>query len=340
MTKILSAFGVLALLLVASPVMGQTASQTTIANAKARADQEITRRIASLNTLNTRIQGMKAVPAEDKAAMTNTVQTQISQLTALNAKIQADTDVATLKADIKAIATQYRVYLLIVPGWSIIAAADRIITTAPYYTSFGAVMQTAITQAQTNGNDVSALIAKLADYNAKVANAVTQANAANALLSDLVPDQGDDAMLASNNAAIKSAAAKLKLAIQDMQAARQLAVSMVGTLKGNATAKVTASYTVNGSTNITVNVGDTINYAWSSTNAVSAVHSYSQDSTSCGNAGTGPFDLGDSSTSGSVSEVVEQCWANHTYTLTFTAKGADGRTESAFATIKVNPLVN
>lgn len=350
MNKLLSGATVAMLLLGAAPVFAQdtavTVSATANANlearivtAKERANQEITRRINQLNEMNTKVQAMKHVSATQKSTISATVQAEIASLTTLQAKIAADTDLATVRADIQALHQEYRIFALVIPQSRIMVAADRVLTTVPTYTTFATTLQTAITQAQSNGNDVTAVTASLAEMNAKIANATAQAQAAITAVAALVPDQGNETVRASNTAALKAASANIKTAVKDLQTARQNAASIAAALKGNANAKVTASYTVNGSTNITVNVGETLNYAWSSTNGVSATHSYTQDSTSCGVTGTGPFDLGTSSLGGTVSEVVTDCWAGHTYVMTFTVVGADGKTANAFATVKVNSLL-
>ena len=53
------------------------------------------------------------------------IQTQITALNALKAKIDADTDAAILKTDIQSIAQAYRIFMLIIPQGNIAAAADR-----------------------------------------------------------------------------------------------------------------------------------------------------------------------------------------------------------------------
>jgi len=94
------------------------------------ADKEIDRRVAELNRLIGFIGKVKHITVEQKAALTAEVQTGIIALQNLKAKIAADTDPETLKADKKSIAESYRTFLLFVPKIRIIAYADRILNIA------------------------------------------------------------------------------------------------------------------------------------------------------------------------------------------------------------------
>ena len=52
----------------------------------------------------------------------------------------------------------------------------------------------------------------------------------------------------------------------------------------------TATFTANGKTELTINVGDTVEYVWKGTNGTSAKTTYTVDPEACGVSGTGPFD--------------------------------------------------
>ncbi|MBU6388859.1 hypothetical protein KGQ72_03240, partial [Patescibacteria group bacterium] len=114
-------------------------------------------------------------------------------------------------------------------------------------TDLGAKIQTRITAAQSAGADVSAFAAVYADMNAKIADAKTQAAAAQAGVSGLTPDQGDKTKATANRNALIAARADLKTATKDLQAARADIKTIVqGLLKldANASASATASTTV------------------------------------------------------------------------------------------------
>lgn len=198
---------------------------------KTRAGEEIDRRITALNTLTTRIGYLKRVSDAVKSSISSTAQTQITELTALKAKIDADTDLATLRTDVKSITASYRIFVLVIPQGHLLAAADRINTIADSLTAIGGKLQTRISDAQSAGHDVSALQTALTDFNAKVADAKTQAAAAISAITGLTPDQGDKTKLQANQAALKNARALIKTATQDLDAARKDARTIMQGLK-------------------------------------------------------------------------------------------------------------
>ncbi|HUO75794.1 MAG TPA: hypothetical protein VMU12_02690 [Candidatus Paceibacterota bacterium] len=202
----------------------QAAQTQLIARMKAAADKEIARRIASLSGLSTRVDGMKRVSDSAKSATLSDVQSQITALTALKTKIDADTDIATLRTDVKSIVNAYRIYRLVIPQGQILVAADRITTTI---TAFNALMA----KIQSRGTvDASAS----ADFTAKLADAATQAkNAANSVAA-LKPDNGSTTQLQANQAVLKAARADLETARKDLVAARKDITTMLKGLEGSA----------------------------------------------------------------------------------------------------------
>jgi YD repeat-containing protein len=99
----------------------------------------------------------------------------------------------------------------------------------------------------------------------------------------------------------------------------------------------TATLTANAATSITVNVGDTVNYVWSSTYAdsgTSTVNTNIQDA--CGTVSGSPWGANDTGNHGS--GAIAPCQAGVTYTLTYTARqSSTGRTATSTVTVKVNP---
>lgn len=217
---------------------------TRISNVKSHAEQEITRRVTALNALGARIQDMIRITTDQKTAFVATIQTQITALTALQAKIAADTDIDTLKADIKSITDMYRIYMLVMPQIQINAAADRIQTTAIAMTTLADKLSARISDAKAKGKVVTTLETNLTDMNTRIADANTQATAAISMTASLKPDNGDKTIEASNKAALKDARAKLKTARADLEAARKDAGTIVKALKAmhmDATASSSAS---------------------------------------------------------------------------------------------------
>jgi hypothetical protein len=222
-------------------VAGLTASVSAAAQVKAnvgasistviaRGDADIAARISALNALNTRVQAMTNVSATQKATLNSEIQTNISGLTGLQTKIDADTDVTAARADDKSIFTSYRIYALVIPqGW-ILASADRITGIAGLMSALSVKLQTRIS-AEPAGTNVTALTAAISDMNAKIADAKTQAAAAQARVSALVPDQGNQAVITSNHSALVAARADTRVGTQDLQAARKDATIVLQGLK-------------------------------------------------------------------------------------------------------------
>lgn len=218
--------------------------KTDMATAKTCADQEIDRRIAALNDLGTRVQAMQKVTDSFKQSIANSIQTQVSALGQLKAKIDADTDAATLKTDIQAIAQSYRVYALLLPQVRIAAQADREVVLATMLTTLGQKLQARVSSAQSAGANVSAMTAALSDMSNKLSDAGSKAQAAVSTTATLAPDNGDKTVKESNDAALKTARADLDAGTKDLQAARKDTQAVLAALKSakpSATATTTTS---------------------------------------------------------------------------------------------------
>jgi len=221
-----------------------TLSAQQITTAKARADKEIDRRIASLNALLARVGQMARVTDQFKAQLNTTIQTEITNLTNLKTKIDADTDGSTLKADVQSIATDYRIYRLVLPVSAIAAAADRTVNVATMESALGAKLKARIDAAGSAGADVVALNAALADLASTTAAAVEQAQVAVSSSVSLQADQGDKAVEQSNTAALQAAHKDLQAAQQLLVAARKDIGTILQGLKGlgiNANANASSS---------------------------------------------------------------------------------------------------
>jgi DNA repair exonuclease SbcCD ATPase subunit len=186
-----------------------------------KADQEIARRVTSLNALSARIQAMKKVSDTQKSNLASTIQSQISILNTLKTKIDADTDLATVRTDVQSITKSYRIFMLVIPQGAVTAAADRALTITDTMTVIGTKLQTRISDAQTAGKNVASLSTLLTDYNAKISDAKTQAQAAINEVAALTPDNGDQTKMQSNTAALKDARAKIQAAQKDIVAAQK-----------------------------------------------------------------------------------------------------------------------
>jgi len=196
-----------------------------------RANQEIDRRVVSLGALAQRIQEMKKINVEAKASLAAKVQDEQTALIALKNKIDADTDIETLKTDVKAIAEQYRIYKLVMPQIQVFAAVDRANTIQAALTDIGTKLQSRISNISAQGVDVSALQKSMDEYNAKLTLAKTQVAAAFEHVSPLVPDNGDQTIAKTNSDTIKQSHTEVKEGNKALVEANVIAKSIVSTLK-------------------------------------------------------------------------------------------------------------
>jgi hypothetical protein len=180
--------------------------------------QEIDRRVSNINQVISRLSGAKRLTDVDKASLQKTLAGQISSLMTLRAKIDADTDVTTLKDDVQSITKSYRVYALVLPQVQIIAAADRVLTIVDQMQALGAKLQTRI--GASTSTDVAALQSAYADIQTKLADASAQAKAAATTVANLVPDNGDATTKTANDNALKDARTKIGAAEKDLKDAR------------------------------------------------------------------------------------------------------------------------
>jgi chromosome segregation ATPase len=192
----------------------------------------IDQRIKSLQELLKRLEGMKLLPADTLVTIQTAINAEIQTLTDLKAKIATDTATTTIKADAQSITKANRVYLLVEPKARIAAAASRVNAVVTQMQALSVKLQARLTAAQTAGADITASSAALTDFNAKIADAKVQADAAVTETANLQVDNGDKTILAANLAALKDARAKLDAAQKDLVAARQDAAKIYGIVKG------------------------------------------------------------------------------------------------------------
>src|SRR3990167_3882313 len=199
---------------------------------KARANEQIDRRIKALDKLLEHVQKMKRVSDAQKNSTASMVAGEKAKL-------------ETIKADQRSIAESYRIFALIMPQAAILVAADRIKVIADNLITIGGKLESRINEAKNSGKDVASLELLLADYKAEIANAISKADAAINGVSSLTPDNGDTAKAASNRAALQAAKENIRKGMEDLRAAREDARKIVQGLKSiGAAPNASASSTV------------------------------------------------------------------------------------------------
>ena len=100
------------------------AKDNSVAHLQALGDCEINRRLVTITTLQDHVSNPNGLTDGDRSALQGLLAAGTTGLTALKSKIDGETDVTTLRADIGTIVTDYRIYLLMVPMTAEVISAD------------------------------------------------------------------------------------------------------------------------------------------------------------------------------------------------------------------------
>ena len=249
-STILAGLAVAALLVVssaavasaASPVLaggtagkGVCATQTAAIKAgasidtlRAFGDCEIARRFTTLDALASKISGSKTLTSSDAAALSGEVASTRSGLTDLKAQIDAETAPLSLRADIRKIATDYRVYLLVVPQVNLVNGADTVRVAKTTFDQISTNLTARIAAAKAAGKNTATAQADLDAMNAAVAQAAGLAAPLPAALLPLTPAQYN---AGTAGPVLKNARTALVRARGLLQSARKDAVACRDALK-------------------------------------------------------------------------------------------------------------
>ena len=195
---------------------------------RAFGDCEIDRRFATLNQLNVKISGSKVLTSSDGAALSGEVASTKSGLTALKTQIDAESSQAALKTEVRDIATNYRVYLLVAPKVNLVNGADGVAAAQVSFDKISTNLTARIAAAKAAGKDTTAAQADLDAMNAAVAKAAGLAQPIPAALLPLTPAQYNGG---TAGPAIKSARADLVQARGLLKSARADAQACRAALK-------------------------------------------------------------------------------------------------------------
>jgi len=199
---------------------------------KNRADQELDRRSKNVSDVLAKVPDIKNLSQSGIAAIQTTLNNNVTALSALKSKIDADTDLATLQSDVKQITDSYRVYALVVPQLRIIIAADHAVTIAGEMHLLETLLADRVSAAGASGTDVTAMTAKITDLDTNVSAAVTAAQAAVSAIGTLTPDQTGAAPFGANLKVLQDARAKVVAAQKALATARADAASIIAFVKG------------------------------------------------------------------------------------------------------------
>lgn len=200
----------------------------SVPNLIALGNCEINRRYVTLDRLQGAVIVAPFLTSADRTALEDEIASTRTGLQGLKSTIDADTTVDALKADLPKIATDYRVYLLVVPQVHLTRGADAESAASSRLTSLAARLQQLITFAQSQGRDVTAAKAALAAMNTDIGDAQGQLAGLSAKILALTPADWNDGTAAP---ILNGARAGEKSAHDELVAARNEAKAVIAALK-------------------------------------------------------------------------------------------------------------
>jgi hypothetical protein len=198
-----------------------------------RGNKEIARRLASLNTLDSKITTAKNLNNSDQSYLENEVNLGINGLTSLKTILDNCATVTPVSAAVQCAVTnaqsiinEYRVYALILPKVQLIKMADDQLVVETNLTTLSQKIQYRITNEQAAGKDVSSLQTKLNTMVSDIKSAQTLSDGVEQAALPLQPSDYD-----TNHSVLSSYATHLQTARTDLQSAASLAKTIISSLK-------------------------------------------------------------------------------------------------------------
>lgn len=199
-----------------------TVDQQHLLNIIAKGNDEINRRLASLEKLSGEIQSTSKLNSSDQAALEAEVNTELSGLKGLQTQLDGETQLSAAITDAQNIISEYRVYALVLPKVWLIKVADTQQTTEAKLTTVAQKLQTRLNADQTAAKDVTALVADLASLNSDISSAASISSSIEQAVLPLQPGDYD-----TNHSILSGDAAKLQTAHNDCVSAAAQAKTII-----------------------------------------------------------------------------------------------------------------
>lgn len=158
----------------AAPKDTSTAEKQKITNLQERANREIDRRVSSLGKLNSKINSIAKISAEQKKSLTDEILKNQRDLMMLKNKIAQDTELATLKNDAKSIVDSYKIYGVLMPKINLLASINRTDTARMKLSQLVIKLENQIKVLKDSGKDVNAMESSLAEMKTSLGGAETK----------------------------------------------------------------------------------------------------------------------------------------------------------------------
>lgn len=198
------------------------APHKTLAEVQAAGATHTSDRISSLNKAIAKYTADKGLTASDKTTILGTLNTDLTEITALATKIAGDTTLTEAKADYKSIYATYRVYAVVLPQSRYAKDADTALgTTIPKLTAVQQRLSTRLS-GKASAKSTAALQADLSDMTTQLAKATNAATGVSAAALAVTPAQfnSNHSVLDSAKQSVATIAAALKQARSDAASIR------------------------------------------------------------------------------------------------------------------------
>ncbi len=139
-----------------------------VGNLRKLGDCEIDRRLVTITKLQGRVSAARGLTDADRAALQSQLAADTSGLTALRATIDGETNVTALRADLKQIVTNFRIYVLMAPKTAEVIAADTELAAVTRLGTVESRLQARIDADNAAGKDTTQAQSDLAAMQAKV----------------------------------------------------------------------------------------------------------------------------------------------------------------------------
>jgi hypothetical protein len=198
-----------------TPATPGTATSAKLVTIQAAAKLAVANRIAALNEAIPEVSANQVVTAADRAALLTILNGDLNAITALGAKIAADTSAAEASADYQTIFTGYRVYALALPQVRYAEAADDL--AGGVVTSLTAAQSTlaALLAGADSAKNTTAVQAWMSDLGHQISAITSATNGLSATVLADTPAQYD-----ANHALLSQPRASLAGARTDAETAR------------------------------------------------------------------------------------------------------------------------
>ncbi len=134
----------------------------SVKTVKAAGDCEVSRRLTTIASLKSRVASTKALTSSDRNGLNTLLDGSHDGLVAQKAKIDGDTTLAAATADVHAVFTASRVYVLVARQVALVSGDDIVSAAAGQLTTVAGDISSAIAAGQAAGKDESAAAGHLA----------------------------------------------------------------------------------------------------------------------------------------------------------------------------------